>query len=140
MATMVTSELEAFLTEPRHAVVATNRAGKAPQLSPVWYVYESGVMIISTSNHTAKYRNLANDAHISVCVDGGRGDARYVVIEGVAEIVPNGEPYQLEMRRRIIWHYHESEASARAYHDSTADSSQVLIVVRPEKVISHNFN
>ena len=32
--------LQAFLTQPHDAIIATNRAVKGSQLSPVWFVWD----------------------------------------------------------------------------------------------------
>ena len=140
MTQLTQADLERFLAAPRHAVVATNSHDGPPQLSPVWYVHEGGRLYISTGPTTAKVRNLQRDPRITVCVDGGFGDSRYVVLSGEAEIVPNGTPQQQEMRWRIIRQYHDSEESARTYFNANKEEGQVLIVVTPAKIISQDFN
>ncbi len=140
MAAMTGEAMAAFLDERRQAVVATLNADGSAQLSPVWYVMDRGKVFISTSERSVKMRNLRRDARISVCVDGGRGDSRYVVFTGKVKIVENGEALQTEMRWRIIRKYHDSDESARAYFDAAADGSQVILVLEPERVTSNDFN
>lgn len=134
-----TPEQNEFLRAPRHAIVATNRAGKSPQISPVWYWFEDGLMYISLRDDTAKYHNLRKDPNLSICVDGGRSDTRYVILHGAAEIFPNGHALQNEMRLRIIRHYHDNEAAAMAYFEQTNDGHPVLIRVQPARILTHNF-
>ena len=129
----------ACVEAPRTAIVGTNRVDGAPQLSPVWYVFEDGRFFISVGTNTAKVRNLQRDPRISVCVDGGSADYRTVMASGKAELVPNGDPLQVEMRRRIIWQYHETEEAARRYWERVRDTEAALIVVLPEKVICQDF-
>ena len=137
---MSNKEIEAFLDEPRHAILATNSTSGGPQVSPVWYVYNEGIMYVSTSDSSIKVRNLRRDPEIAICVDGCRGDSRYVVLTGKAEFVGNGSPQQEEVRWQIIRHYHESESEARDYYDSTRDESQILIVLKPDRITSQDFN
>ena len=137
---MSAREIKEFLGQSRHTILATKSASGAPQLSPVWYVYDDGVMYISTSDTSVKVRNLRRDPAITVCVDGCRGDSRYVVLTGKASFIDNGEPEQLDMRWRIIRHYHDGEAEARDYYLSTQDDSQVIIVLKPDRTISQDFN
>ena len=136
---MSEDEMVAFLGAPRTAIVGTNRVDGAPQLSPVWYVFEDGRFFISVGTNTAKVRNLQRDPRVSVCVDGGSADYRTVMASGKAELVPNGDPLQVEMRRRIIWQYHETEEAARRYWERVRDTEAALIVVLPEKVICQDF-
>lgn len=137
---MTQTQIEVFLQAPRHAVVGTNPVDGPPQLSPVWYVYDEGLLYISIGVGTAKHRNLQRDPRISVCVDGCYPDYRTVIIYGTAELVESDNPLQEKMRWRIIRHYHEDEEEARRYVESTRDEQSVLIVVTPQKIIGQDFN
>ena len=138
--TMSQVAIDEFLSAPRHAIVATHTCSGPPQISPVWYIYEGGRLYISTEPATAKFRNLRRDPRISVCVDGGRNDVRTVMIYGLAELIEGQDPRIEEMRWRIIRHYYDSEAEARAYLKSTGEMETSLIIVTPHKVISQDFN
>ncbi|MCB0064279.1 MAG: PPOX class F420-dependent oxidoreductase [Caldilineaceae bacterium] len=140
MPQMSAAQVAEFLAPPRHAIIATNRAGGPPQVTPVWYIYEAGRMYISAGANTVKVRNLRRDPQLTVCVDGGHPDARYVILQGTVTIVAPGAPQQEEMRRRIIYHYHEDAEAARRYYESMRDSPSVLLILEPEKVISQDFN
>lgn len=140
MSAMTQVQIEEFLAAPRHAVVGTNVRDGAPQLSPVWYLYEDGRFYISITDDTAKYHNLQRDPRISLCIDGGYPDFRTVIVYGRAAFIPHGEPPQEEMRWRIIRHYHESEEAARRYAQSTKDDPSLLVVVTPDKILSQDFN
>lgn len=140
MPQMTPERLEAFLAPPRHAIIATNRADGPPQLTPVWYLYEAGRMYISAGVNTVKVRNLRRDPQVTICVDGGHPDARYVILQGTVTIIEPHEGEQEEMRRRIIYHYHENEEDARRYHESMRDSPSVLLILEPDKLISQDFN
>jgi PPOX class probable F420-dependent enzyme len=140
MAMMTRSEIEVFLQAPRHAILATNGGDGSPQLSPVWFIYEEGRLYISAGIEAVKVRNLRRDLRLSVCIDAGHPDARYVVLRGVATILEPHDPLQETMRWRIIRHYHASEPEALAYYASVRDFESVLLVVTPEKIISQDFN
>ena len=140
MAAMTAEQIDGFLDERRNAVVATLNPGGTPQLSPVWYIMDGGKMYISTSDRSVKMRNLRRDPRISVCVEGGPNDFRYVTLTGRASFVEYGERLQEEMRWRVIRKYYDSDEDARAYLDSTDDGTQVIIVLNPERVVSNNYN
>lgn len=127
-----------FLEADRHAILATKGRSGAPQLTPVWYVYEDGVLYVSAQTSTVKVKNLRRDPTVTVCIDGGRGDARYVVLSGKAELIEPGES-QRELRRRIIGHYHADEAAAERYYETIRHTVSVVIVLRPERVLANGF-
>lgn len=134
------AEIDGFLSGRRQAIFATNRPGGPPQLSPVWYVWQDGALYVSTSAQSLKARNIVLDAQVSACVDGGQGDYRYVAMSGEAELAPYRSELQQEMRWRIIRKYHDSDESARAYFDASADEEAVIIVLRPSRIIYRDFN
>lgn len=132
--------IDEFLAGRRQAVFATNRSGRAPQLSPVWFVWEDGALYVSTSASSLKARSIAADDQVSACVDGGPGDYRYVAMNGRAEVYPHQSELQQEMRWRIIRKYYDSDPAARAYHDASASEDSILIVLRPSSVVYKDFN
>ena len=140
MPSMTPAQIEAFLRAPRNAIVGTNRTAGAPQLSPVWYIYEDDCLYISIGAGTAKHRNLQRDPRISICVDGCHPDARAVMMYGTAEMIEGDDPLRQEMRWRIIRHYHETEEAARRYFEQVRDLPSALVIVKPEKIISQDFN
>lgn len=140
MPAMSAAQIAEFIAPPRHALIATNAADGPPQLSPVWYLYEEGRLYVSANLHTVKVRNLRRDPAVSICIDGGHPDARYVIFQGTIMIVEPGDPQQEALRWRIIRRYHEEEADARRYYESLRDSPSVLLVLEPDKIISQDFN
>ena len=140
MPRMSQAEIDAFLHGDRHAILATNSPSGAPQLTPVWFLYEDGRLYVSAQADTVKVRNLHRDPRASLCVDGGRGDVRYVVMTGTAALIEPGQPFQEEMRRRIIGKYHASEEAADRYYASVRHHPAVLIVVTPQQILSQDLN
>ena len=138
--TMTVTEIEQFLEERRHAILATNRLNGPPQLSPVWYLYRDGKLFAGISPNSAKGRNLRRDPRVSVCVDGGYPDARYVVLSGIAEIVDQPSEWGEEIERAISFRYHDTPEEAERSLIENADPDQVLLVITPEKIYSQNYN
>ena len=137
---MSQDEIDAFLKAPRHAIVGTNVVDGPPHMSPVWYLFENGRFYISVPTKTVKYRNLQRDPRISVCIDGGYPDYRTVMVSGKAQLLPQADPLQAEMRWRIIRQYHETEAADRRYAEQIRDQVSALIIVTPENILSQDFN
>jgi PPOX class probable F420-dependent enzyme len=139
MSTMNQFEIDSFLQRPLHAIVGTIGRDGAPQLSPVWYIYEEGSFYIGITGDTAKYRNLRRDPRISLCIDGGREDVRTVMVSGTAELYAKVHPLQVSMRWRLISHYIADPEEARRYAESSQEWDAVLIVVTPQKMLTQNL-
>lgn len=137
---IIQEKIDEFLSERRQAVFATNRQDGPPQLSPVWFLWEDGVLYVSTSAQSYKARNISADPNVSACVDGGWGDYRYVAMSGEVSVAPYKSDLQQDMRWRIIRKYHDSDESARAYFDQSADEETIIIILKPSRVIYHGMN
>lgn len=141
MPEMDDAAIDAFLKTPnRHAVMATNRPGRPPQISPVWYLWEDRVLYVSIPVGSAKHRLLTRDRNVSVCVDGGRNDVRAVMLYGKALLRDGSNPLTETMRWRITRAYYETEAEARAYYETIEDTPSVLVVLDPQKIVSQDYN
>jgi PPOX class probable F420-dependent enzyme len=138
---MNSEQIDAFLAEPRHAIVSVIRSDGAPQSSPVWILYEGEKIYVSILVDSAKFRQLERDPRISLCVDAGHPDARAVLIEGTAELNREESAWSEEVSWKICRRYHETEAEARDF-DSQMKSQgpSALVVVSPRRIIGRDFN
>lgn len=138
---MSQSQIEQFLQAPRFAVVGTSRANGAPQLTPVWYLYENGRIYMSTSVNTAKYKNMSRDPRICICIAGQHPDARAVMIYGTAELISARDAWSDDIDWRLTRRYCDSDEEARSFIDSIpADEKGVVVVLTPDKVIADDWN
>jgi PPOX class probable F420-dependent enzyme len=137
---MAPNEIEEFLSTPRHAVVGTNRPDGAPQLSPVWFLHEGGLLYVGTERGSAKHRNLMRDDRISLCIVAGHPDARAVIVHGRAEILEADSPGVEEIRWRLIRLYKGSDEEARRHREMQGDVDSVMLRITAERIISHDFN
>lgn len=132
-------EIVEFLQTDRNAILATNGPNGAPQLTPVWFIFEEGVLYVSAQVSTVKIRNLRRDPTVTVCIDGGRGDARYVVLYGKGELIEPEAPRQEPLRWQIVRHYYADESDARRYYETVKDSPAAVIALRPQRVVAQGF-
>ena len=130
----ITPAVEEFLSTQRNLILATNRRGGTPQLSPVWYVWRDGAFYISTVKTTAKWRNLVRDPRCSGMVDHVSG--QYLYVSGTAEL-DDGDVYgaTLEIVRR-----YKTEDEIEAYMESIyREGHRTIIRLAPEVVVHRNF-
>ena len=88
---MSAAEIDAFLAEPRNAIVATLNPDGFPQLTPIWFHWEDGTVYFSTTAPRLKTKNLERDGRVSLCIDEpGDPDQRTVVLRGDAVTIEPG--------------------------------------------------
>jgi len=138
---MNSAQIQAFLEVPRHAIATVLRADGAPQLSPIWFLYENERLYFSVGVSSAKYRQLRRDPRVALCIDAGHPDARAVSISGTAELITDESPEREDLDWRILRRYHESDEDAHEWEAlSEAEGPSALVVVSPERIIGWDYN
>ncbi len=138
---MNSAQIQAFLEVPRHAIATVLRADGAPQMSPIWFLYESERLYFSSLVSSAKYRQLRRDPRIALCIDAGHPNARAVSINGTAELITDESPERADLEWRILRRYHESDEDAHRWEAAVeAEGPNTLVVVSPERIIGWDFN
>ncbi len=127
------TELEAFLSEPNIAVVATSGPAGKPHAMPIWYLWRDGKVLFHTGPASKKMRNLRNNSRVSIVVDTKVAPYKVVVVEGTARELPGDK----EMARAIAIHYLGQMQGERYASQSTEPGA--LVEVTPTKVISWDY-
>ena len=126
MATL-TKDQAHLLEGPNFAVVATVKADGTPQTSVVWIDWDGENVVFNTVITRAKGRNLVDDPRVSISVWDGADPYRYVEIEGVASIEPDGAA--------AAAHIHKLSRKYRGTEYPDPDG-RVIVRVRPTRVHS----
>jgi PPOX class probable F420-dependent enzyme len=80
-------EAEQFVRETKQAILATIGKDGRPQTSNVLVVYHNGQLLLSTSQRTAKFRNMMRDPRVTVHLLGGTFWA-WLAVEGTVSSTP----------------------------------------------------
>ena len=83
---MTRKQIEAFLGEPRNAVIAAIRKDGRPQMTPHWFHWDDERFYITTTKTRRKYGNLKRDPRVQLAIDDPTG-FRAVLIDGTVELV-----------------------------------------------------
>jgi PPOX class probable F420-dependent enzyme len=126
------SRLAEFLAPPRIAVVATIGRGGMPQLTPNWYVYSDGRLLVSTTKQRVKHRNLVRDGRIAVCVCSEPMAEEYVTVRGRADIRDDDSIW--EDTRAIVERYVEPDG-VEARMNMLRGEDRVIVSVEPDGVV-----
>ncbi len=131
---MSEQEREEFLKEANVAVLASVDGRGRAHAAPIWYLYEDGVLIMSTGRGSQKHRNVEERPEITLVVDRRSLPYYAVMAQGRAEIGPRLVD---EERRRMATRY-LGEELARAYLERVSGEGSVTIRLRPRKLIEFN--
>lgn len=75
---MTPQECEAFLAEPRVAIISIPEEGRGPFSVPVWYIYRPGDEVhVWTSATSRKAKLIQKAGRISICVQKPMQPCRY---------------------------------------------------------------
>lgn len=127
------SELDAFLSEPHIAVVATSGPTGKPHAMPIWYAWRDGKVLFHTGGDSKKARNLRKNSRVSVVVDTKVAPYKVVVIEGTARELPG----DAALARDVAIAYLGPKQGAR-YAERSGEPG-TLVEVTPTKVMSWDY-
>lgn len=92
-----------------------------PQTSVVWYWWDGSDFLIYSLDPTARVRNLANNPHVSLNLDGNGRGGDVVTIEGLASLDPEAstadkmDEYVAKYRHRMNRGWGGPEGFAKKY-------------------------
>lgn len=71
-----------FLQKPNPAVLGTVSPSGRPQVTPVWFLYEDGHLLVNTAQGRAKLRNVERNPRVTLTVLDRDDPYTYVQISG----------------------------------------------------------
>ncbi|MBV9822003.1 MAG: PPOX class F420-dependent oxidoreductase [Actinobacteria bacterium] len=132
---MTDEQARAFLSEgTRTGKLATVRADGRPHVAPIWFVLDGEDIVFMTGAETVKGKSLRRDPRVALSVDLERPPYAFVLVEGRVEISEDLEemlPLSVAIARRYV-----GEAEAEAFGRRNAVAGELLIRLRPDKIIA----
>lgn len=125
------AKAEAFLKGKHFAKIATLMKDGAPHVTPIWYVYDDGKLIINTTTDRVKFRNISRDPRVSFLVDDGYP---YLMILGKARVATERDP--LKDIEALAIRYTGEEAGKKSARQTYWKQKRVSIEIVPERVVS----
>ena len=133
--TTVTDEIRSFLNERRFAVLATLNPNGTIQQSVMWYRLDGDTIVMNTAKGRIKYRNIADNPAISICVED---ELRSVTIAGKVSIDEDPVTGLAEIQR--IGRRYDSEEQVRAdYEKNWKHQHRVTLTLPITRVVTHGF-
>jgi PPOX class probable F420-dependent enzyme len=129
---LISENVRAFLEQPHFAVMATINDDGTPQLTVMWYALHptEDVLLLNGRRGLLKWRNLRRDGRMAVCVEAG---ARYVTLEGTAELIEDRAEQERDVNELIAPRYMGQRLGSRRW-EAIKDGDRVGIRMRVERV------
>ncbi len=124
---------EQFLREHRLAVVATLRRDGRPQLTPVYYAWHDGRILVSTTRSRRKAHNIRRDARVTVCALGEQPPFPYQTVYGRAEVVEDGAVDVMMLVGERMLGRPIDEAQRPALEERARQEGRVVLRITPEE-------
>jgi PPOX class probable F420-dependent enzyme len=123
-------QIEAYLAQPRNAIVGGVRKDGRVHLSPNWFFWDGERFYISTTRHRVKYRIFRRDPRVELAIDDSLGFAT-VLVSGTVEI---REDIASELGHfRAIREKHGLEVPSDDEHlRALTEEGRVLLVITPD--------
>ena len=133
------TEREAFLRGRHVCVLATIGPDGQPILTPIWYLYRNGRILMRTGAQAIKTLNISRDPRVTVSVQDERPPYKSVTIYGTASI----ESQQPALGPKIARHYLGALGGAvymRVARDAIEESEEITLVVTPERFVTQDYS
>ena len=125
-----TAEQEAFVKEQKLGVLATQKKDGTSQLSPIYYAYQDGRIVISITKTRAKYHNIRRNPQVSICIVSPEGRP-YVTVYGRAEI----EDDDIVEGTAAIFKRFNDRALPDNFEAGLREQQRVLVFISPERFV-----
>jgi PPOX class probable F420-dependent enzyme len=133
MARALSEKARALLQERRFAVLGTINKDGSPQLTTMWYLLDSDVILMNTKAGRTKERNMRRDPRISVCIEDGYSS---VTISGTVEMIDDPQVAQRDIYRLAV-RYNGEEEARRQMEEQFSKETRVTLHLQLEHVIEH---
>ena len=131
-------QIEAFLAEPRNAMIAAIRRDGRPQMTPNWFLWDGSRFYVSTTKSRQKFKNFRRDPRVQLAVDDPTG-FKCVIIDGTVEIWENHDR-GLPFFRRITEKHRGEAPDDQTILERLAREQRVLLVISPTAPIDRWTN
>ncbi|AEA22572.1 PPOX class F420-dependent oxidoreductase [Pseudonocardia benzenivorans] len=126
MTDVVPTEFADLLERPLLGHLATARRDGAPQVNPMWFLWDGTHLLFTHTSRRAKFRNVAAEPRVAMSVVDPDNPSRYLEVRGTVERVdedPTGAFYVTLAQRY-----------SRPPRPPADAADRVVLVVRPESV------
>jgi PPOX class probable F420-dependent enzyme len=126
-------ELDAYLAEPRNAVLASVNAQNAPVQVPVFFDWHDGNAYVSVTNQRGFFPNFARNPSVALCIDDQGPPMRTVLIRGDVAVIEGDAIWP--HTERIIHKYRSGQEATEALERMRGEPL-VILQITPTTITS----
>ena len=115
-----------LLERPLLASLGTTRPDGAPQVNPMWFVWDGEHIWFTHTNKRQKYKNIESEPRVSISIFDAEQPYRYIEVRGVVDHI-DADP-EAKLYQRLSERYQGTAVTP----DDKAD--RVAIAVKPTGV------
>ncbi len=105
MGTKLEGKWAVYVGQEKYACLSTVDPDGKPQTTPVFYAMLDGEVYVGTQRNRRKFRNIARDPRVSICIDTRETPYKGIMIQGVAEIVED-EAVRKRFHDALMYRYY----------------------------------
>jgi PPOX class probable F420-dependent enzyme len=124
-------KINAFLAEPRNAIVAGTRADGRPHATPNWFHWDGARFYVSTTRDRIKYRLFTREPRAEFLIDDSTG-FRYLMVYGTVEVREELAPELANFRAIRVKHGRQVPGDDELLAGLTAEN-RALLVFTPDR-------
>lgn len=133
-------EWQRFLKGRHVCVLATIGTDGAPVLTPIWYLYKRGKILMRTDAASAKTLNIKRDPRVSVCVQDEHAPYKSVTAHGRAEIEPEKKGLGGQIARRYLGFVGGMAYMLGSRSAVEQQAEEITIVVTPDRIVTQDYS
>jgi len=133
------SEIDRFLRGRHVCILGTIGPDGASVLTPIWYLYRDGQILMRTSRDSVKARNISRDARVSVCIQYERPPYASVTAYGKASLEPADDKLAVAIARLYLGGV-AGAAYLRTARQAVEQGEEVTLVITPERFLTQDFS
>jgi PPOX class probable F420-dependent enzyme len=81
-----------FLKKPWASQLVTTNPSGSPQATIMWFKYEDGALLFTTTTDRIKFRNMQKDPRATLVVTDSTNMYKWVIVHGKLSVVDNRDP------------------------------------------------
>ena len=132
----ISSDVRAFLDEPRFGVLATINSDGSPQQTVMWYQFRGDTVMMNTARGRKKDRNLVRDSRASLCIEEGY---LYVTLDGTISLFEDQETAQADIAA-LARRYHEPDEAEQMISTAFQPQERVSLILNVSRIETHGFD
>jgi len=137
---MTAAEVDEFLAAMRTCRVATSGKDGRPHVVPLWFVWDSGALWLSSVVRSQRWTDLMRDPRVAVVVDAGVGYTELRGVELSGEVVPVGDVPRTGTMDPVLDQVEQLFADKYTGGvKAPADGRHAWLRMTPEKLVSWDF-